>query len=324
MVRVSRFTYHIRRLRLLLLILCSVGAASLALPVGAQSPHHAALVVDFGDGRVVVRVVAFSGDTISGAELLQQSGLDVAVMVNVGGAAALCAVEGVGCAPTPQECFCQCRGSPCRYWGYFHLQDGAWVYAGMGAASHDLRDGDVDGWVWGDGAVPPPLLTWDEIWARSGAAQPTVPPPAATTAPPPPATAVPPPTAAPTAYPATRAPGTAVPPATGAPTAYPVTRAPGTAVPPATAAPTAPAATPTPETALPTRTLAPARPSMVPTTGMPIAATAPAAVSPVGGQETPLPAAAGAGGRIPWGSLAAFGGIAALLVGLGLWVRRRR
>jgi hypothetical protein len=260
------------------------------VPAAAQSPRHAALIVDFGDGRVVVRVVAFSGDTISGVELLQQSGLDVAVLVNLGGGAALCAVEGVGCAPTPQECFCQCRGTPCRYWSYFHLQDGAWVYAGMGAANHSLAAGDVDGWVWGDGSTPPPLLTWEQIWAASAPAPTTsLPTPLPSTTPVPAATAPMRPTAVPT-EPAS----TFVPASLSAPT---VPAAPSlTRGPVATAVPAFPAATggSTPLETLPT----------------PLGSPASAPAAEVGG--------------IPWGGLLAFGGLVLVLAALGLWVRRRR
>jgi hypothetical protein len=261
----------------------------------AQPPHHAALIVDFGDGRVVVRVVAFAGETISGVDLLQQAGLDVAVMVNLGGGAALCAVEGVGCAPTPQECFCQCRGSPCRYWSYFHLQDGAWAYAGMGAADHVLRDGDVDGWVWGDGRTAPPLLTWDEIWARNSAAQPTSPLPPSTT-PLSPATAAPQPTPVPTQPAATVAP----PSATLSRTPVP---APSTSV-------------PAPTMTLAATTIAPTVPSSTPVQ------------TPRGLSPAPLvtlsPPPGGGGGSFSWGTAAAFGGLVLLLLALGLWVRRRR
>ena len=173
-------------LAVVLLLLVGVGAPVDAR--AAQGEHRAALVVDFGDGRVVVRLVVFAEDSISGVELLQRSGLDVALLPGFGNGTALCAVEGVGCAPTPQECFCQCRGKPCRYWSYFHLQQGAWVYAGTGAGSYRLKDGDVEGWVWGDGQTAPPLLTWEEILQQARPAEPTpVPPtpvPSATVLPP--------------------------------------------------------------------------------------------------------------------------------------------
>jgi hypothetical protein len=286
----------------LLLMLLPLLLLTAAPPLAAQSLHHAALIVDFGDGRgdgrVVVRVVAFTGETLSGVALLQQSGLDAAVMINPGGGAALCAVEGVGCAPTPQECFCQCRGTPCRYWSYFHFQDGDWVYAGMGAADHLLRDGDVDGWIWGDGRTPPPLLTWDEIWAQSAAAQPTAPLPLPTATPLPPATAVPAPATAATVSAPTHTPGTDTSPAPAATS-------------PATPAQAQASATPTAG-----RTITGTVPTIA--TPSPVLQATPSPVSP-----SP-PATAPTGVEIRWGPLAAFGGLVLLLVLLGLWVRRRK
>jgi len=269
-------------------------ATAFSQSAAAQVPHHAALIVDFGDGRVVGRVVSFAGETISGVELLQQSGLDVAVMVNLGGGAALCAVEGVGCAPTPQECFCQCRGNPCRYWGYFHLQDGTWVYAGMGAASHILYDGDVDGWIWGDGRTAPPLLTWDQIWALNGAAPPASPSPAPSAAPLPTATAVLPPTPVPTA-------------------------------PAATVFPTSTTFSPVPLTVPPTRVRAS---TAIPAATRPTGGSSPPVETPLALAPTPRATASpfpiGGVGGLSWGTAAAFGGLVLVLLALGLWVRRRR
>lgn len=261
------------------------------IPAFAQSPHHAALVVDFGDGRVLVRVVAFAEDTITGVDLLRRSGLDVAIMENLGGGAALCAVEGVGCPPTPQDCFCQCRGGACRYWSYFHLQGGAWVYSGTGAAGRALRDGDVDGWVWGDGRAAPPLLTWDEIWAAAGAPSPS---PTATLLP-------------------TTAPPTVPPPTAPPPTETPPLAA---ATLPASASPAAP---------LPTRTRLPS-PTPPPATELPElspTATAAAEISPRPVMTPAAPAGAAGERPFPWTALA-FGGLVAVFLALALWVRRRR
>ncbi len=156
----------------------------------AQAPsHQAAVVVVLEDGRVIARLVSFEEETISGQDLLERSGLDVALVGGLGpGGVAVCAIEGVGCPPTPQECFCRCRGGgECRYWSYFSLEEGAWVYSPIGAAARRLGDGDVDGWVWGDGSDPPPALTWAEIVALAGVAAPT-----ATPVPTPPPTSLPP------------------------------------------------------------------------------------------------------------------------------------
>lgn len=203
--------------------------AAVPEPGQAQGPHRAALVVDFGDGRVIVRLVEFAEESITGVELLQRSGLDVALLPGFGIGTALCAVEGVGCPPTPQECFCACRGTPCRYWSYFQWREDGWVYSPVGAGDRRLRDGDADGWVWGDGKTPPGVASWEEILARAAVPSPapTSPPPSATPSPSPVPTVLPSPTAPPADTPAPRTPAStgavpsALPTATALPTAVP-------------------------------------------------------------------------------------------------------
>ncbi len=254
-------------------------------PSLAQEQHQAGLVVDFGDGRVRVRVVSFAEETISGVDLLRRSGLDVA-MVSGGLGTAICAIEGVGCPPTPQECFCECRGGTCRYWAYFHLRDGAWVYADRGAADRRLGDGDVDGWVWGDGRTPPPLLTWEEIRAASLLPTPT---------------AVSPPAGGPSA-----------------PTSPPALS------PTETLTPTARADTPGGH--VPTRTPAARAvdtPGGYSPTGRPTLSLSARPLSSASATALPTESASPSGGLFSPTALA-FGGMVLLLLGLALWARRRR
>ena len=118
-----------------------------------QALHHAGLVVVLPD-RVESFCIEFADDTITGTELLEQSGLSI-VFAGFGGlGGGVCRIEDVGCSD-PGNCFCQCQGADCAYWSYFALEDGAWTYENVGPAQHRLRDGDVDGWVWGDGSTRP-------------------------------------------------------------------------------------------------------------------------------------------------------------------------
>jgi uncharacterized repeat protein (TIGR01451 family) len=124
----------------------------------AQSQNQAGLVVRFGDGSTITRCVTFSEPEISGLEVLYRSGLTV-----VAAGSAVCDIEGESGCPA-SNCFCQCPGggSACLYWTYWHLVDGAWVYASGGAGSYAVHDGGVEGWAWGsDGS--PPVLSFDEI-----------------------------------------------------------------------------------------------------------------------------------------------------------------
>jgi hypothetical protein len=284
------------------LCVCLTGLGSMPMVHAAQDSGYAAVIVDLGDGRVVVRVVAFSEETITGAELLLRSGLDAALLSGWGAGTAVCALEDVGCPPTPQDCFCQCRGADCRYWNYFHLQEGRWVYAPVGAGDHRLSDGDVDGWVWGDGATAPPVLSWDEIWARS-VPEPTSTPPQPTVASP-----APPPTAAPTVSPAE---GGAV-----SPSKPPKPDQP-TAVHPPSVVPTSLGGNPVVASPVASLRQVRATPSLIPVVdGRPAGQPSP------GDQGHPGPTSERAT-PIPSGALA-FGGMLVLLAGAWIWIRGRK
>lgn len=158
------------------------------LPIRAQADNRVALVVRFDNETVVTRCVEFGEAQISGYDVLTRSGLDVVADVS-GADAAICAINGTGCPA--DNCFCQ---SPPDYWSYWHLQDGRWVYAQGGASSHQVGDGDVEGWSWGQGE-PPPMIPFERICTVPPTATPVPPTPTATPVPP---TATPvPPTATP-------------------------------------------------------------------------------------------------------------------------------
>lgn len=147
-----------------------VVALLLARPSGAADDNRVAVVVDFGDD-VATRCVSFAEPEISGFEALQRSGLALEIDQQAGGAA-VCRVAEAGCPA--DDCFCACRGGEaCVYWSYWHLNDGEWVYASVGAGQYQVSDGMVDGWVWGPGSVteaePPPTVSFDEVCPAEGA-----------------------------------------------------------------------------------------------------------------------------------------------------------
>jgi hypothetical protein len=132
-----------------LAVLVLLGLVAGAATAGAQQPPaRADLVVDTGDGRVLVRSAEFGGP-FTGMDLLQAAGVDLEL---AGGA--VCSVDAVGCPGT--NCFCQCAtGDACRYWHYFHMDpSGSWATAGEGAAEAILASGSVDGWAWSDARAP--------------------------------------------------------------------------------------------------------------------------------------------------------------------------
>lgn len=137
-----------------------------AAPVAAQEENRAGLVIVHGDGSVATQCIAFTEESISGAELLTRSQLDLSMEASSMGAT-ICRIDGEGCNFPTESCFCQCQGSPCIYWSYWRLTEGEWRYSNIGAGNALVRAGDVDGWRWGAGTVDkaesPPAITFEEI-----------------------------------------------------------------------------------------------------------------------------------------------------------------
>jgi hypothetical protein len=158
-----------------------------------NGPNRVGLVVRHGDGRVVTDCIAFAETTITGEDLLYRAELDVAI-APFGNGGAICRLDGEGCTPPGEDCFCKCRdtGAACAYWVYAYLAaDGRWQNAGNAASAQVVGDGDVEGWSWG--GEPLPSLSFTDVCAPQAANTRASPPasPAAT------ATAAQP---APTAY----------------------------------------------------------------------------------------------------------------------------
>lgn len=123
--------------------------AQAANPSTLEAEHRAILIVQFGEGRSQQLCIAFSEDTLSGLNLLTRSELKLSMW-----GSAVCRIEEQGCAYPAEPCFCQCKGAPCAYWSYWHWEAGRWVYSQVGAASHQVHDGDIEGWAWSDGQPP--------------------------------------------------------------------------------------------------------------------------------------------------------------------------
>lgn len=170
-------------------------ALSLPGTAFADEPSQAGLVVQFDDGRVETRCVAFAEKEITGADLLlTYSGYDTIVDVSSGMGVTVCQIEAQGCSYPTEHCFCQCMGGgDCAYWNYFYREPGSseWTYSALGAVLRKVQNGSLEAWVWGNGTTPPAFDgSFDSICAE---------PTAVPTAEPSPSTA--PPTALPTATP---------------------------------------------------------------------------------------------------------------------------
>lgn len=122
------------------------------------TPNTADLVVQLGNGDVLVRHVTFTETSISGLELLQRSGLELGIAEFDFGAA-VCSIEGTGCPV--DDCFC----STILYWNYAHQENAQWASSMVGAGDYNVTDGAVEGWSWGQ-TLPP---VTDEILASQAA-----------------------------------------------------------------------------------------------------------------------------------------------------------
>ena len=138
------------------------------VPVDAQETNRVGLVIDFGTHHIT-RCVEFAEPELTGYDVLRRAGLNLVVDPSNPMGVIVCDINDTsGCPPT--DCFCQCQGSPCVYWSYHYLQGGAWQYAQQGASDRKVRDGDVEGWGWGEGKLntsgsEPPVVPFEQICA---------------------------------------------------------------------------------------------------------------------------------------------------------------
>jgi hypothetical protein len=122
--------------------------------VNASAPHHAYVVVQHMSGVSVQRCVGFTGDTIDGKSLMDQSGVTYQTQTFSFGLG-VCAVDN---EPAQfSECFPQ--GQP--YWSLFIESAGAWMQAPVGFDQEKLKDTEALGWRYVPAAdqtpSPPPL-----------------------------------------------------------------------------------------------------------------------------------------------------------------------
>lgn len=175
-----------------LLLVCLLIIA-LNIPVAhAQEQNRVALVVHFGN-TTLTRCVAFDEPEISGYDALERSGLSFVASFDSGNGAAICAIENTGC---PAESCLLCQAP--LYWSYWRFDGANWIYSSLGSSLTTVRNGNIEGWSWGNGD-PPPVMSYEAICTPPPTATPI--PPTATpippTATPPTATPIPPTATAP-------------------------------------------------------------------------------------------------------------------------------
>lgn len=245
-----------RVLSFLLLALCVAlaGGNTPAVAHAQQGESHAGLVVQFSDGTTNTYCIPFTGETITGLDLLLKTGLEVIAETHGAFGGWVCKLGPDGCNYPEQVCACESYVLGGKYWVYNHLKDGAWKVSSLGASNYKVRHGEVEGWAWSSGKGPSVTPSFAELCA---AALPSPPAPTTTNPPPPPPptnTPVPPPTNTPVIVPPTSTPRPPAPTDTPRPLATP-TPAP---VPPTEQVSQPVVPTPTPEpptaTAVPTDT----------------------------------------------------------------------
>ena len=135
-----------------------IGLSSIPLTAYALPPAYqrAALVVQNGDGSLFTACIAFETDSLTGIELLNRSGLEIATVTDPGLGTAVCGIGSEGCPST--DCFC----STPNYWAYWQAGQGDWAYAVQGAEQSLVKDGMIEAWSWGEG-TPPALLTFAQV-----------------------------------------------------------------------------------------------------------------------------------------------------------------
>jgi len=107
--------------------------------VNASAPHHAYVVVEHLSGTLVQKCVGFTGDTIAGQALMDQSGIKFQTQTYSFGKAA-CAID------NEPASFTQCLPQNAPYWALFVETKGAWATAQTGYDAVNLNDKDALGW----------------------------------------------------------------------------------------------------------------------------------------------------------------------------------
>lgn len=163
--RRRRFRLLLAPLLLAIACLAPPGWAGDATPI--DEPNIAALVVDYGDGAVSYALVPFDGDSISGLELLERSGLDLLSISFGGMGVGICAIQDVGCDIDA------CRGRMCQtgdpaspYWQYLRAPDepgSNWAYSPRGISGATVQPGDVNAWFWTGTTPASPALSVDDV-----------------------------------------------------------------------------------------------------------------------------------------------------------------
>jgi hypothetical protein len=173
MVNLSSRSSHSRRINLLAPItLFSVTLACLfylgcnpqpeAPPVSsspAAAKNHAGLVVVYGNGSVETKCVSFAEPQITGYQLVERSSFPFTAEFYASQKSyAMCSFKSEGCTYPSQKCFCQPS-----FWSYWILKPVGWQSSSQGVSLTSVKNGDVQGFRWGNGSAAPPPTSFESI-----------------------------------------------------------------------------------------------------------------------------------------------------------------
>lgn len=160
-----------RTTALVLAAMCVLTLAAFAAPA-AYADGSAGVVVEHGDGSIDTYCVAFQGDGISGTQLLAKAGIS-----EVSWNGSVCAIgndANEGCFQPHDYSSCYCKSYPPTntYWAFFtQKNDEGWIYSPLGVQSAVAHNGDLQAWRWGVGgpqsAPPPPAISFAQVCAAS-------------------------------------------------------------------------------------------------------------------------------------------------------------
>lgn len=136
------------------LLACTAVPLSAAPASAEESCSGATVVVDFGP-LAPEPATGCAADPADGLDALAQAGFSVTEVAAIRGM--VCRIDEL-----PET---DCGGAPPadEYWSYWHAEagDAEWTYSTAGGAYTDPGAGDVEGWVFGDGASPPAIAPAD-------------------------------------------------------------------------------------------------------------------------------------------------------------------
>jgi hypothetical protein len=162
-----------KQLTLAALALLVAAASALGGAAASGTPQkEAGLVIQFADGSLGKFCIPFEGESISGLEMLQKSGLPLKFEGFGGMGALVCKIGPDGCDYPGEQCACKSYGPGGVYWTYHHLRGTAWKVSAMGAGGYRVKPGEVDGWAWSAGK-PPPVHTFEQLCPAGGVLAPT-------------------------------------------------------------------------------------------------------------------------------------------------------